>query len=755
MSTVMRAPGSEQALWPLTRRGFLQSGGALVVGFNLSSHVHAQQVGAPFMRSAQPGPPDAEQIDTWLAIHADNTATVYIGFVELGQGCSTSLLQVAAEELDLSMDQLDTVGIDTHVTPNQGGTYSSAAIARGGPQVRRAAAEARAALLNMAAERFNVPAALLVVERGSVSVIGNRNRTVTYGELIGGRAFALPFTGEAPLKPPSSYRVVAQAQPRRDLPLKASGEYAYMQHQRLDGMLHGRIVRPRGQAAYRDGAQVVSIDAASIADIAGVRIVRKGNFVGVVAEDEWAAVKAAQQLAVQWSRPDTLPGSDGLYDQMRAAQTNDRVAVDAGDVEAAFTSAAHVVSFSAGCPYQAHVPFAPNCALADVRADSALVMCSTQDAYNLRTSLAGVLGLTPEQVRVQYHEGAGTYGHSCYDDAAQAAAILSQEAGQPVRVQFMRWDEHGWDTYGPAHVGECRVAADDDGNLIAYQYHGWQHHWSLIETSQQLADGTPASEWPAFPAQQINPRTLGGMYEVPNMLLVNHHVDGLDYLKGAWLRSPLDLSFAFVAEQAVDQLAFEAGVDPFEFRLRNIKDARWRGVLEAAAAAAGWTPRTAAANVSDASIVSGRGIGLGTHLASWGGAVAQIEVNRSSGVVTIKHLYGALDAGLVVNPGIVESQIEGQLAQTASRMLHEEVRFDTQGVTSLDWASYPILRFTECPEITPVIVQRLNEPYSGAGEEVMAAAFAAIANAFFDATGVRMETFPMTPARVLAKLREA
>ena len=737
----------------LTRRGFLKAGGALVIGFNLASTLHAQQRRAPWSRPLEPGPPDPERIDTWLAIHADNTATVYIGFVELGQGCSTSLLQVAAEELDLGLDQVDTVGIDTHVTPNQGGTYSSAAIARGGPQVRRAAAEARAALLHMAAEHFGVAQGSLIVDRGIVSVVGDRNRTVTYGELVGDKPFNLPFTGTAPVKSPSAYRLVAHPVARRDIPLKARGEYAYMQHQRIDGMLHGRIVRPRGQGAYRDGAQVASIESQSIADIAGARVVRRDNFVAVVAEDEWAAVQAAQRLDVRWARRTALPGSDGLYARMRAVPTSDRVAVDAGDAAAAFDSAAHVVDFGAECPYQAHVPFAPNCALADVTTDSALVMCSTQDAYNLRMSLANVLGLALERVRVQYHEGAGTYGHSCYDDAAQAAAILSQETGRPVRVQFMRWDEHGWDTYGPAHIGECRVAADAAGNLTAYQYHGWQHHWSLVESSEQLALGTPAAEWPPFPAQQINPRTLGGMYEVPNMLLVNHHVDGLYYLKGAWLRSPLDLAFAFVSEQAVDQLSFEAGMDPFEFRRRNIKDHRWLGVLEAAARAADWAPRRAAANLSNANVVSGRGIGLGTHLASWGGAVAEIDVDKTTGQVTVRHLYGAIDAGLVVNPGIVESQIIGQLVQTASRMLHEEVTFDRDGVTSLDWASYPILRFEECPEITPIVVQRLDEPYSGAGEEVMAAAAAAIANAFFDATGARMTTFPLTPERVRARLR--
>jgi nicotinate dehydrogenase subunit B len=329
-------------------------------------------------------------------------------------------------------------------------------------------------------------------------------------------------------------------------------------------------------------------------------------------------------------------------------------------------------------------------------------------------------------------------------------------------VQFMRWDEHGWDNYGPAHVGEVRAAADAAGRLVAYEYQGWQHNWSATETSAQLS-GVPAAEWFAGSAAQgvqgVNRLTCGGMYQIPNLRLVNHKLPVLEYLKGAWLRSPLDLSFAFASEQAIDQLAHLLELDPYEFRRRNIADERWLGVLDAAAKAASWTPRVPAASGrkgrGDARVVAGRGIGLGTHLQSWGGAVADIEVDRETGKVVAKHLYGAIDAGLVVNPDIVESQICGQLVQTCSRMFHEEVTFDTNGVTSLDWSSYPVLRFEECPEVTPVVVQRLNDRCYGAGEEVMAAAAGAIANAFFDATGVRMEQFPLTPPRVLAALKRA
>ena len=725
----------------MKRRDLLKTGGALIVNFGFPELPAAQS------RMPMAGPPDPEQIDSWIAIHQDNTVTVYIGFAELGQGCSTALLQVAAEELDLSMAQINTTGLDTNITPNQGGTYSSSAMRRGGPQVQRAAAEARQALLNMAAQHLDVPVSSLSVRGG---VVTEGRTSVSYGELIGEHQFNIAFTGTAPLKDPASYKLVGKPVPRNDIPLKADGTYRFVQHQRLPGMLHGRIVRPRGQGAYKDGIQVESINESSIAGIAA-RVVRQGNFVGVVAEREWDAVKAAQQLAVTWRQPESLPGNDNLFQQMEDGMTNERVAVEKGDASI-YKDAFVKCEFKATGPYQAHVPFAPNCALADVAGNSALVMCSTQDVYNTRTSIANLLGLDTENVRVQYHEGAGTFGHSCWDDVAQAAALMSSLAGSPVRVQFMRWDEHGWDTYGPAHIGKARVSADDEGKLQSYEYEGWQHHWSLIETSEQTAKGTPAAEWPPFPAQQINPLTLGSMYDIDNRYLLNHHVPGLDYLKGAWLRSPLDLSFAFVSEQAIDDLAYQLGMDAWKFRQQNISNYHWLDVLNGAAEAANWERRPIASNASTEGVVRGRGIGVGTHLASYGGAVAEIEVDTRTGEVRILHLYGAIDAGLVVNTSNVENQIVGQLVQTASRMLLEEVTFNKTNVTSLDWSSYPIMRFDGCPDVTPVIVQRLDEQPSGAGEEVMAAAAAAIANAFFDATGKRMTMYPFTKKRVLARL---
>jgi nicotinate dehydrogenase subunit B len=728
-----------------SRRALLKAGGALIVSFTLDA-----AASGPGRAQAPPQVgPDIKQVDTWLAVHEDNTVTLYLGFVELGQGTTTALPQVAAEELDIGLDQIRLAEHETNVTPNQGGTYSSASIARGSPQVRAAAAEARAALLKLASERLGAPAEALKVSRGVVSAPGGK--TVSYGTLVGGKRLQLAVSGKAPVKSPDEYRLVGKPRARRDLPAKARGDYTYVQHVRLPGMLHGRVVRPRGQRAYGAGAKPLAVDEASIAGT-GAKVLRRGDFIGVVAAREWDAVKAARQLKVTWDDTPTLPPFDQMHARMESGPTTDQAVLQRGDAAAALKAGGEVVSLTGYGPYQAHAPFAPNCALADVKADGARVFCSSQDIYNCRAGLARILSLPAERIQVQFVSSAGTYGHSCYDDVAQAAAILSQLAGAPVRVQFMRADEHGWDTYGPAHLGKATVSAGPDGKIAGYLYEGWQHDWSLTEVSDQLATGAPAAEWAVFPSDQVALATCGGQYAIPNLKLVNHRVPGGGWLRGAWLRSPLDLSCAFVSEQAIDHLAFRLGKDPAEFRRANILDARWQGVLDAVCQASGWTPRRAHATAQAGPVVRGRGVGLGTHLQSWGACVAEVEVDKASGKVRVLKLTGAIDAGLVVNPGIVEAQLTGQLVQLTGRMLLEEVTFDEHGVTSLDWNGYKVARFQDCPEIRPVVVQRLHEPSMGAGEECMAAGAAAVANAFFDATGVRMDRFPFTPERVKAAL---
>jgi len=732
-----------------SRRDLLKGGGALIVGFSLAGGSGGAAAAA---RGDVAGPPDPNTIDTWIAVHADNTATVYLGKGEFGQGNTTGLLQIAGEELDLDMSQLRWVQLDTNVTPNQGATTSSSSIHRGGPQLRAAAAEARQALLALASTRLGVQAGSLVVSKGVVSIDGHPTQSVTYGALVGDKPFNVKFTGTAPQKPINRYTLVGSNVPRVDIPDKAGGTYLHMQHVRLPGMLHGRVVRPRGQRAYGAGAKPVSIDESSIKDIPA-RIVRKGDFLGVVAEREWDAVKAARALKVTWQETPALPGHAGVFDYMRAAKTTDTVIADWGDAAKAFAQAAHVASASYRCPYQSHAPFGPNCALADVGPGGALVMSSTQDIYNSRAMLAEVLGLPVNKVRVQYHEGSGTFGRSCYEDAAQAAAVMSQAVGKPVRVQFMRSDEHGWDDYGPAHLADVRAGIDAGGKLVAYEYHGWQHGWLINETTHELTLLTPPKERTSGPMSiPVNRMSTGSMYTVANRRVVSHAVPMVGLLKGAPLRSPLDLSFAFASEQTIDELAVAARLDPLEFRRRNIGDARWLGVLNAAATAAAWKPKVSGSAVSNADVVSGRGIGLGTHHVSYGAAVADIEVDKRTGTIVATRVFAALDAGQIVNPALVEAQIMGQVIQAVSRTLKEEVLFDQTGVTSLDWVSYPVLRFAEHPDVVPVVVQRLDEPSTGAGEEVMGATTAAVANAFFDATGVRLRQYPMTPERVKAAL---
>jgi nicotinate dehydrogenase subunit B len=733
----------------LPRRDFLKTGGALVVGFSIGGMSFAQERLASAVRGAVAGPPDPTLVDTWIAIHADNTVTAYIGYVELGQGASTALLQIAAEELDLDMSQISSVRLDTNVTPNQGATVASASIERGGPQIRAAAAEARQALLGLASRRLGVPADRFTVAKGVISVEGDSSKSVKYGDLVGDKPFDVPFTGSAPQKAVSTYTIVGERHPRLDLPDKITGSYTYVQQVRLPGMLHARIVRPQGQGSYADGARIASLDEQSIADIAGVRLIRKRDFLAVVSPNEWDAVRAAKQLKVTWAMPAALAGTAGLFDQMRSAKTIDSIIAEKGDVSTAFNRATHVVKATYHGPYQGHMPFGPNCAVVDVTPGGTTVMCSTQSVYGTRDKVAKVLGVPAADIRLQYYEGAGTFGRSCYDDAAQAAAIVSKEVGKPVRVQFSRADEHGWDNYGPAHLADVRVGVDAGGKIVAYEYDGWQHVWSTIETAEQLALGTPANESPDGTSRNLNKNTLGSMYDIPNLRLNNHRVPGINgYLKASNLRSPLDVSFAFASEQALDEIAHVAGLDPLEFRRRNISDERWLGVLNAVAVAAKWTPRPAGARRTRGANVTGRGVGLGTHMSSYGAAIADVRVDTNTGAVVCTHLYGALDAGLVVNPALVENQISGQLVQAASRTLKEEVTFSTTNVTSLDWKSYPILRFAESPGVTPIVVQRVDQKSTGAGEEIVAAASAAIANAFFDATGIRLRDYPLTPARV-------
>jgi CO/xanthine dehydrogenase Mo-binding subunit len=746
-----------------SRRAFVR-GGALIVGLSVAGAAQAAndpKAASPSHTGLVTGPPDARQIDTWIAIHSDHTASVYSGRVNLGQGTPNGLLMIAGEELDMDLSQLRWVESDSNVTPDTGNTTGSSSITQAGPPLRAGAASARQALLAMAATQLGVPVGSLTVKSGVVSGGG---RTVTYGALIGDKVFNMTTAaatlnpGVAPAKPVAQYTLVGTSPPRIDIPEKGSGTFAYIHNVRTPGMLHGRVIRPRGQGGYGTGAKALSIDESSIRHIPNVKIIRKGDFVGLVAPREYDAIQAAAQLKVTWDDTAKLPGSGNLYGAMRAVQTTDALTVNTGNVGSAFASAAKVVSQSYTFDYQMHGPIGPPCAIAIVRPDgTGVVMTNTQGVYRLRDQyLTDALGIDTKGIRVQYVEGASAFGHCETDDAACAAAVMSQAlGGTPVRVQFMRWDDNGWDNYGPAELNDVRGAIDAKGIITAIDYTGWAFAGTNAQetTSEQTRLG-PLKTGNGTANTSI---TNGKQYNIANRRVTSKSMplSSSPILKTAPLRAPGDLQACFAFEQLVDELAYAASMDPVAFRLAQMNDPRWVSVLNAATQAAGWKPKVAASSLSKATVVTGRGVALAPRSSSLSAVVADVEVNKKTGKITVKHMYASQDAGLTIYPSGAESQMMGGVIQSVSRSLTEVFAFTKTRVTSTDWVTYPLLRFKDHPGVTTVVVQRTDLAPGGSGEPPAVPTPAAIANAFFDATGVRIRQAPMTPARVRAVLRAA
>jgi nicotinate dehydrogenase subunit B len=753
-----------------SRTAFLKGGGAMLVGFSLAGAGLAGKAQAADSPFASNGSPDLGQVDTFVVIHADNTATIKTGRVELGQGSTTGMLVLAAEELDMDVGQLKFAINDTNVTPDTGLTAGSSTISSVGPRVRSAAATARQVLLGMAATQLGVPVASMSVSKG---VISGGGKTVTYGQLIGDKLFNVTMAspsvnpGVAPSKPISSYKLVGISRvPRVDIPAKVDGTYVFVHNIRVPGMLHGRLVRPRGQGAYGDGTApaVLSIDEKSISHIPGARVVQRGNFVGVVAPREYDAIQAAAQLKVKWAPMPTVSGSGNMWKQMRAfdsaGQAPARIAAQNGNnFDSAFASAAKTVSASYMHAYNGHMPIGPACAVADVTPEGALVMANTQSCYAVRTKLAAILPLPLNKIRVVYYEGASSFGNSpARYDSSQAAAVMSQLAGAPVRLQFMRWDEHGWDNYGPAQLMDMRGGVDANGKIVAFEY----THFGIPGISQTLDDPTRQQVGVPLPAPglgAVDTTNSGTQYNITNRRVIAKSLPLFNnYFKTSSLRAPQAPQTCFGSEQFIDELAHAAGMDPYQFRLQNITTAdqnQWRDVLVGVAKLAKWQPKVSGSTLSDANVVRGRGIALGAFAGSQAGVVVDIEVNKKTGKIIVTDAYASQVAGLSVYLPGVEQQMDGNLVMGASRALSEAVTFNKAQVTSLDWVSYPIMRFKESPRTYYSIVQRTDLVPTGSGEPPAAPIPASIANAFFDATGVRIREAPMTPARVRAVLRAA
>jgi CO/xanthine dehydrogenase Mo-binding subunit len=719
------------------RREFLRGAGALIVSFSI-----------PEIAFAQAQDPRLQQIDAWLAVSADGQVTVYCGKVELGTGVQTALAQIVAEELDVAFARVFMLMGDTALCPNQGPTVGSQTIYRAGPQLRAAAAEARMTLLEMAAAGFKADAAQLKVTEGIIHAPDGRN--VTYAELVGGKKIGRTLSGAAKAKSPAEHTVVGKPIPRVELPAKVFGTHVYIQNLRMPGMLHGRVVRPP-----MPDARLGRVDEASVKPLPGkVRVVVKGNFVGVVADREEQAIRAARALKVQWVQGVELPRMTDMPAFTRATPARSSVLASNGGVDSALATAAKTVKAQYYVPHQMHASIGASCAVASVTADGATLWSPTQSSFNLRDAVALVLSMPRDKVRLVWVEGSGCYGHNGADDVTADAALLSQAVGKPVRVQWMRHDEHGNEPKGAAMVMELAGGLDPQGDIAAWDYQVWSPGHAGRPAANGPGNtlagaqlGLPDNLLPAGADRNARPT-----YVFPNAR-VRLHLLQSTVLRVSSLRGLGSPQNTFANESFIDELAHAAAADPIEYRIRHLKDERAIAVLEEVAKLAQWSPRPAPRGGKNAG--AGRGVAF-VHYDNYSGYAAialQVVVDRASGRVSVERVACAHDCGLIVNPDGLKNQIEGNIVQTLSRALHEQVEFDTAKVTSLDWRGYPILRFSEVPEeIAIALVNRPDKPSVGAGEPAASPVMAAVANAIFDATGVRLRSVPFTAERVKAAL---
>lgn len=695
----------------------------------------------------------SDRLDDWLAIEPDGTVTAFSGKVELGTGVKTALAQIVAEELDVPLERVRMVMGDTARTPDEGYTAGSMTISGSGSALRQAAAEARRAMLKLAAKHLDAATKDLAIRAGAIFVLRNPARSMTYAELMGGKHFGLRVTDRAPLKPPDEYQLVGTSTPREDLPAKVAGRPSFIHDFKLPGMLHARLVRPPNPAA-----RLMALHADSIKELPGlVKVVRLGNFIGVVAEREDQAILAAKLLKVEWEEKPAYPRMQDLYTVLRDQPTQDSVLVQEGDLRKAFAGAVKQLHATYYQPFHAHASIGPSCAVAQVVGDQVTVWASTPGPYPLSGALAQLLEIPVENVHLIHVEGAGSYGQNGSDDAAADAAILAREVGRPVRVQWTRQDEFVWEPKSPAMVMEVSAGLDGQGRVVAWDYHVWSpSHVARARfagqlVTAQLIAGKPAPQSRfSFGAERNAPTN----YSFPVQRVTVHYL-GNSLLHASSFRSLGGAENTFANESFMDELAAAAGVDPLEFRMRNLRDTRERTVLTAAAERAGWKPRPSPKpNASD--IVEGRGIAFARYENDQAivACIAEVQVERASGQVRVKRIVVAHDCGLIINPDGVKNQIEGNVIQSLSRALKEEVQFDEMHIKSVDWNTYPVLTFSEVPEVEIVLINRPDEPAVGAGEPSTVTTAAAVANAIFDGTGVRLRQIPFNPERVKAALSE-
>ncbi|TMH71223.1 MAG: xanthine dehydrogenase family protein molybdopterin-binding subunit [Betaproteobacteria bacterium] len=730
-----------------SRRAFLKTGGALVVSFAVEPPAGVAAA-AP---SAPPKTVATDQVDAFLAIDARGLVTVYSGKVDLGTGVQIAMAQIAAEELSVPLDRVTVIQGDTMLTPDQGVTFGSLSIQNGGMQIRQAAATAREALLWQVAVDQGVAKETLTVKDG-VIVPRSGGRSWSYAQLVGGRNFQLKLDARAPLKDPKDYTIVGTPVARPDIPDKVSGRFTYMQDFKINGMVHARVIRPRAMKAallaWND------VEARKIPGYLG--IVYKGNFLAVLARREWAAIKASRAAATTWSDWQGLPDKAKLWEYVRSVKINkDEDLQKVGNsAEAMKAPRARIVSASYDFAIHTHGSIGPSCAVAQYKDGKLTVWSASQATHLLRKQLSNMLDLRPEDVRCIYIEGSGCYGRNGHEDAAADAALLAKETGLPVRVQWMREDEHGWDPKGPPSLYDLRAAIDDKGGVTA-----WESEVLIPDRPKEIAVPLLAAELAGLLREDAHPgniqQSLAIPYTFPNIRATAHWLAETPF-RPSWIRTPGRMQNTFANESFVDELAAAVGADPLEFRLRHLNDPRGAELLQRLARLSGWKPRSAPPRQSG-DVMKGRGLSYVRYelARTYVGAVADVEVDRRTGKVRVSQFYVAHDCGQIINPDGLRNQIEGNVVQTTSRTLIEDLHFDRSRVTSLDWETYPILKFPDVPEVVIDLIDRPTEKPWGAGEPTSAVVPSAIANAIFDATGARLRSVPFVPAKVLAALEKA
>jgi nicotinate dehydrogenase subunit B len=769
-----------------SRREFLKTSGMLVVGFS------AAAVAGPFAASASAQAarglypdPDFRQLDSWIVIHQDNTATFFVGKTDCGQGTGTAFRQMMSDELDIAFKDTTCVMGTTDITVDQGGSGGSDAIQVDGWPMRRVAAEARRVLLDMASERLGVPVAGLAVSNAVITVKADPSKRVTYGELIGGKRFNVALTGAnidattgmAKVKPVQELKMVGQSPQRYDIPPKVDGSAKWAADVKLPGMVHARNVKPPFA-----GAKLISIDESSVRNLPGfVKVVSKGNYVAVVCEREEQAIAAARQLKCNWQKPATapFPASADLFTYMRGATPKSSQTPNTlGNVDTAFSGAAKIVEAEYEIPFQGHTAISPAHALADPSNGQMTIYSNDMKSYGMRNGVATFLGMPREQVRVIWMEGPQGYGRTAADDAGFEAAYIAKELGRPVRMQWTRAEEQGWDTKGPAFTFKIRGALDAQGNMTALDYgarscdynHLGYNEPDTVLIAQLMGQrrAMPANGSSAFP---------NDMYAIPNRRTLLEVV-GLPLIwetpiRTGNLRDPNGPQSTFAAESFIDEMAAAAKADPVEFRMRMLtannaddngfRRARSIAVLKAAAEKFGWQPRPAPNPARrNGDMLTGRGVAYTYRNQTVVAEIAEVEVNRKTGRVWVKRLVCAHDCGLVINPEGLRRTIEGGMLHSISRALYEEVAFDNEKVLSVDWASHPSLTHMDTPAQIDIVMvngdpnpNRPDLPHYGAGETSCKPMIAAVANAIFDATGVRLRRVPFRKERVLAALNAA